>query len=123
MLKTEEKGSDVNLAVHVLNDAWLDKYDCAVVVSNDSDLAESLRLIKHNHKKTIGLVIPGNPKIRRPSKELCKHADFIKQIREGVLKNSQLPTNIPNTTLKQPDIWKDLYTSEKVSVAEHAMYE
>jgi hypothetical protein len=26
VLKTEEKGSDVNLAVHMLNDAWLDAY-------------------------------------------------------------------------------------------------
>jgi hypothetical protein len=24
VLKTEEKGSDVNLAVHLVNDAWLD---------------------------------------------------------------------------------------------------
>jgi uncharacterized LabA/DUF88 family protein len=44
IIKTEEKGSDVNLAVHLLNDAWLDHYDCAVVVSNDSDLAEDLYL-------------------------------------------------------------------------------
>ena len=36
VIKTEEKGSDVNLAVHLLNDAWLDRYDCAVVISNDS---------------------------------------------------------------------------------------
>jgi len=33
IIKTEEKGSDVNLAVHVLNDAWRDVYDCAVIVS------------------------------------------------------------------------------------------
>ena len=46
VIKTEEKGSDVNLSLHLLNDAWLDLYDCAVVVSNDSDLAESLRLVK-----------------------------------------------------------------------------
>jgi len=36
IIKTEEKGSDVNPAVHILNDCWLDKYDCAVIVSNDS---------------------------------------------------------------------------------------
>lgn len=29
--KTEEKGSDVNLALHVLNDAWQNEYDCAVI--------------------------------------------------------------------------------------------
>ena len=41
VIRTEEKGSDVNLAVHLLNDGWLDAYDCAVVVSNDSDIAEA----------------------------------------------------------------------------------
>ena len=42
VIKTEEKGSDVNLAVHLLNDSWLNVYDCAVVVSNDSDIARSV---------------------------------------------------------------------------------
>jgi len=51
VIKTEEKGSDVNLAVHLLNDAWLDLHDCAVIVSNDSDLSESLRLVKKNSIK------------------------------------------------------------------------
>lgn len=46
VIKTEEKGSDVNLALHVLNDAWQNLYDCAVICSNDSDLSEALRLIK-----------------------------------------------------------------------------
>ena len=47
VIKTEEKGSDGNLAVHLLNDGWLDAYDCAVVVSNDSDIAEAMRLVRH----------------------------------------------------------------------------
>ena len=51
--KTEEKGSDVNLAIHLLNDAWQNAYDCAVIISNDSDLSESLRLIKQEHKKSL----------------------------------------------------------------------
>ena len=49
VVRTEEKGSDVNLAVHLLNDGWLDAYDCAVVVSNDSDIAEAMRLVKYHH--------------------------------------------------------------------------
>ena len=49
VIKTEEKGSDVNLAVHLLNDAWLNKYECAVIVSNDSDMAEAMRLVKAHH--------------------------------------------------------------------------
>ena len=41
VFETTEKGSDVNLAVHLVNDGWRDSFDCAVVVSGDSDLAES----------------------------------------------------------------------------------
>ena len=42
VVKTEEKGSDVNLAAHLLTDAWLDRYDCAVVVSNGNYIHDGL---------------------------------------------------------------------------------
>ena len=48
VFRTEEKGSDVNLAVHLLNDGWLDAFDCGVVVSNDSDIAEAMRLVRQH---------------------------------------------------------------------------
>lgn len=100
--KTEEKGSDVNLAVHILNDAWLDVFDSAVIISNDSDIAESLRLIKTHHPlKTIGLLSPVNS----PSAELRKYVDYIKKIRSGVLAASQLPNPIPGTTINKPATW------------------
>ena len=102
VIKTEEKGSDVNLALHLLNDTWLDLYDCAVVVSNDSDLAESLKLVKIQHKKVIGLITPHKT---HPSKELMQYADFNKRIRKGVLAISQLPDPIPGTTIQKPSIW------------------
>lgn len=44
--KHVEKRSDVNLAVHVLNDAWLNKYDCAVIISGDADYLQAIRLVK-----------------------------------------------------------------------------
>lgn len=103
--KTEEKGSDVNLALHVLNDAWLDEYDCAVIVSNDSDLAESLRLVKSQNSKTIGLIFPNTNSKRRPSRELTQYANFIKHIRVNVLSKSQLPENIPGTNIYKPKTW------------------
>jgi len=100
--KTEEKGSDVNLAVHLLNDAWLDAYDSAVLISNDSDIAEALRLVRINHpSKTLGLISP----VDYPSAELKKHVHYIKKIRKGVLEASQLPDPIPGTTLTKPSIW------------------
>lgn len=103
--KTEEKGSDVNLALHVLNDAWMNAYDCAVIVSNDSDLAESLRLVKEQHKKLIGLVFPNTAPKRKPSRELSKHADFIKHIRPHMLELSQLPDTLPDTEIHKPNCW------------------
>ena len=100
--KTEEKGSDVNLAVHLLNDAWTDECDCAVVVTNDSDIAEAMRLIKEQHKIRIGLVTPGK---RKQSKQLKYHADFIQRIRVGALRESQLPNPIPQTNIYKPQNW------------------
>lgn len=103
IIKTEEKGSDVNIAVHLVNDAWLNDYECAVVVSNDSDLAESMRLVKKYHKdKLVGLIMPGQG---HPSKELMKHSDFVKKIRTGILRSSQLPNQIPGTKLFKPTEW------------------
>lgn len=103
--KTEEKGSDVNLALNILNDAWLNVYDCAVVVSNDSDLCESLGLVKQHHKeKLIGLITPGAP-LRKTSKQLAMHADFQRPIRASALQSSQLPNTIPGSTITKPATW------------------
>jgi uncharacterized LabA/DUF88 family protein len=102
--KNEEKGSDVNLALHVLNDAWLDKFDCAVIVSNDSDLAEALRLVKAQHRKVIGLVTPGAPG-RKTSQQLRKYADFVKPIRTWMLQESQLSSPIPGANIHKPTSW------------------
>ena len=59
--------------MHLLNDGWMNAYDCAVVVTNDSDIAEAMRLVRQHHDKRIGLVTPGAV---RPSRQLMAHADF-----------------------------------------------
>ncbi len=43
--KTEEKGSDVNLAAHLVCDAFQKRFEVAVLITNDSDLAEPVRII------------------------------------------------------------------------------
>jgi hypothetical protein len=102
VVKTEEKGSDVNLAVHLLNDAWLDRYDCAVVVTNGSDIAEAMRLVKAHRAKRIGLLTPGSS---HPSRQLLAHADFSRHVRRSALQASQLPSPIPGTRLRKPPRW------------------
>lgn len=105
VLKTEEKGSDVNLALHVLNDAWENRYDCAVICSNDSDLREALRLVRSRHKKKIVLVVPGDPVLRPAAIQLKRYANAEIRIAEADLAASQLPNPIPGTTLHKPPTW------------------
>ena len=57
VVKREEKGSDVNLAVHFLNDAWLNNYECGVIISNDSDLVEAVKLVSEQTDKKIGIIL------------------------------------------------------------------
>ena len=103
VIKTEEKKSDVNVAVHMLNDAYRDEYDCAVLVSNDSDLSEPLRIIKNDLKKVIGVLNPHN----NPSSELTKYAHFIKKLRAGTLSSFQFPVQLTdkNGTITKPSKW------------------
>ena len=107
VIKTDEKGSDVNLAVHLLNDAYQNKYDCAVVVSNDSDMTEAMRLVREHHKeKIIGLITPGEE--RTTSRKLADYAHFIRKTRRSALEASQLPDKIPNSNIRKPDRWYDI---------------
>ena len=102
VLAVEEKGTDVNIAVHMLHDAWLDAYDCAVVVSNDGDLAEALRLVRSDCKKEIRLM---RPRRAQKSGKLSKHADFFHHITPAALKKNQLPSPIPGTGIFKPKEW------------------
>lgn len=44
--RREEKGSDVNVATHLVADAFQGRMDAAVVISNDSDLALPIRMVR-----------------------------------------------------------------------------
>lgn len=105
VIRTEEKGSDVNLALHLLNDAWHDRYDCAVIVTNDSDLAECLRFVRQERKKKIGVLTPGDQSVRSTSVQLSRYAHFTKSITTDVLAKSQLPDPIPGTNIHKPKAW------------------
>jgi hypothetical protein len=56
-LRLEEKGSDVNVATHLLKDVLTGDVDAAIVISNDSDLALPLRIARR--QVPVGLIHPG----------------------------------------------------------------
>ena len=90
VLKSEEKGSDVNLASYLLIDAYRSKCDVAVIVSNDSDLVFPIEHIKQHVGKIIGILNPH----KRPSRELFPLANFYKQIRPKALAACQFPNTL-----------------------------
>ena len=103
VIRMEEKETDVNLSVHLLNDAWKNQYDCAVLVTNDGDMAEGMRLTKLEHpEKRLGLISP-DPK--HHSTELRRHADFFVRVKPRWLRGSQLPNPIPGTNFRKPSSW------------------
>jgi uncharacterized LabA/DUF88 family protein len=85
--KSEEKGSDVNLAAYLLRDAYRGACECAVIMSNDSDLLTPIRMAKADCGLTIGFV-PPRPK---GSVELKRLADFKIDPRAHWLASSQFP--------------------------------
>lgn len=87
VLKTEEKGSDVNLASYLLLDAFRKDCDVAVVISNDADLKEPISLAQRELGVKVGVVNPHPP--NRRSRDL--QPTFFKQLRESALRSSQFP--------------------------------
>jgi uncharacterized LabA/DUF88 family protein len=103
VIKTEEKGSDVNLATHLLHDAHMGRFDVGVVVSNDSDLLEPIRIVRSQLGKKVGILNPH----ATPSRALLPHIDFFKPIRSGVLKASQFSATMQDMTgtFTKPAAW------------------
>jgi uncharacterized LabA/DUF88 family protein len=103
VVKTEEKGSDVNLATHLLHDAHMGRFDVGVVVSNDSDLLEPIKMVRHQLGKKVGILNPH----KNPSRALLPHLDFFKPIRAGVLQASQFAGTLTDATgsFTKPAIW------------------
>ena len=46
VIKSEEKGSDVNLATYLMLDAFRRDCDTAVLITNDSDMQEPIEIVQ-----------------------------------------------------------------------------
>jgi uncharacterized LabA/DUF88 family protein len=104
VIKTEEKGSDVNIAAHLIHDAHKGLFDIAVLVTNDSDLTEPIKIVRSELGLQVGIL---NPHEQTPSRMLLKHASFVKQIRHGALAASQFPDILKDGkgTFHKPKAW------------------
>lgn len=105
ILDSEEKGSDVNLAVNLINDAWADRFDIALVLSQDTDLCEPLRMVTQERGKRVGLVwLDG----RQADKRMASVCTFVRNIRPASLRVSQFPDPLHPagaTPIAKPASW------------------
>ncbi len=100
----EEKGSDVNLAAHLLHDGWKNEYEVAVVISNDTDLCEPIRLVKEDLKKPVGIICPA----ASCAPQLRAVATFVRHLSRSRLSGSQFPDVLLRSDghqVTRPDSW------------------
>jgi uncharacterized LabA/DUF88 family protein len=104
VIKTEEKGSDVNLATYLLLDAFRNRCDKAVVVTNDSDLQEPIRVAEVDLGVEVVIVNP-HPPLRR---SLALQASAMRQLRAATVAACQLPSTVIDAQgrkIHKPPTW------------------
>jgi hypothetical protein len=103
--KTEEKGSDVNLATWLVADAFRGDFARAIVVSNDTDLCEPVRLVAQELGLPVMVVNPRGH--RNPAAALKKVATETRLLRPGAVAASQFPSLLTDAygTITKPAGW------------------
>lgn len=105
----EEKRTDVNIALHMLHDAFEESCDRIILVSGDSDIVSALAMIKNiNPKVELIVYIPARNPIRGAAVELRNVADKSRTLPNAMLKIAQLPPTIQDSSgnvINKPQSW------------------
>lgn len=102
VIKREEKGSDVQLAIQLLHDGFKGEYDVALVVSNDSDIQPAVDLVRGEMGRKVIVADPRNSPY--PSLK----GDERRDVRAHVLNNCQLPLTLRDrngNSITRPASW------------------
>lgn len=113
--KTEEKGSDVNLAAFLVYDNCIKEADESVVISNDSDLAKAIELVTGKLGRTVVVVNPNlHNNVRKDPKHYAMHNELqrvsshqVLSINWRILANSQFSPTLSDSkgTFTKPATW------------------
>ena len=101
----EEKRTDVNIAIFMLDDAYRDLCDQFIVFSGDSDLVPAVNMIRVRFpKKRIIVYVPSQDPARGAAVELRTSAHINKTLPQQIIAKSQFPPQVPDGTggLRQP---------------------
>lgn len=102
----KEKMTDVNIAVEMMEDAFVDRFDKALLISGDSDLTPPIAKIRKLFpEKEINVWFPPE----RKSSELKKAASNTFDINRTLLRDSQFPEEVTKAdgyVLRRPEKWE-----------------
>ncbi len=105
----EEKRTDVNIAIFLLDDAYQNQCDHSIVVSGDSDLVPAISLLKVRFpQKRVTVYVPSRNPIRGAAVELRSVADKHRILPLILLPFSQFPNPLPDgagSLLHKPASW------------------
>lgn len=82
----EEKGSDVNLASHLINDAWRGVFEAAAVISADTDLRTPIEIVTRERNLPVYLINPTKWPLSPP---YAAAATYTRHLRPSMLAASQ----------------------------------
>jgi 6-hydroxy-3-succinoylpyridine 3-monooxygenase len=106
--KLEEKQSDVAFALHAYSDAIRNQVDQVIAVTNDSDFAPAIKMIRQHTQATVGLISPTRHQTGKVNSELQKHAHWTRtHILDEEFAQSQLPPviRLNNKVVHKPLSW------------------
>ena len=101
----EEKKSDVNLATRLVADAGQQKYQQAVILSNDSDFDQALKCVRDEFGLRVVLL---NPDIDgRTQRDIARSATSVKRLWKRHVRDSQFPSQMQDTQgeFHRPAAW------------------
>ena len=106
----EEKGTDVNIALQMIDDAYQGLCDRIILVSGDSDLVPAIKLVKKRHPRIqVSVYIPSTNQKRGAACELRNCADKSHTLTpNNLMAQSQFPLTISTsstTTINKPNSW------------------
>jgi len=110
VLRTEEKGSDVNLATYLLIDCFDNDFDEAVVISNDSDLLLPIEMVTNKLGKIVVVINPNSDRHRARivNRDLKRASSlYIRMINKKMLANCQFSDTLADSqgTFHKPSTW------------------
>jgi hypothetical protein len=102
----EEKGSDVNLATHLIADGFRARYDLAIVITNDGDLKWPVEFVRKEFNP-VGIINPHTSRSYALSPRQMPTGSFYQRLQKRHLKRSQLPEYLKDSEgrIKCPKGW------------------